>query len=130
MRESERLARRYFALFRRGETDRLLEFLHPEVEISLKTTGDVLRGRDEVAAFIEDVSGRFYETQADVFRPLDDERIVVEGRMRWMNEDRILRDDPMIWALEFDEGQLRRSLPAQSFLEAQALLAAPRRSGT
>jgi ketosteroid isomerase-like protein len=129
MRESERLAKRYFALFRRGEVDQMLELVHPDVVIVLKTSGDVLRGRDEVAAFVDEIRGRFYETHADVFRPLDDERVVVEGRMRWMDDERILRDDPMIWALEFRDGLLYRSTPAQSFLEAQALLAAPPRNG-
>jgi hypothetical protein len=62
----------------------------------------------------------------EVFRPLDDERIVVEGRMRWMDEERILRDDPVIWALEFREGRLRRSMSAQTVLEAEALLASRR----
>jgi hypothetical protein len=44
--------------------------------------------------------------------------------MRWMNEDRILRDDPVILALEFRDGLLFRSTPAQSVLEAQAMLSA------
>jgi hypothetical protein len=51
--------------------------------------------------------------------------VVVEGRMRWIDEERILRDDPVIWALEFRDGLLVRSLTAQSVLEAQALLAGP-----
>jgi hypothetical protein len=88
--------------------------------------GELVRGRDEVAAFVEEIAGRFYETHADVYRPLDDARVVVEGRIRWMDEDRILRDDPMIWALEFRDGLLWRSLPAHSVLEAEALLSAAR----
>jgi ketosteroid isomerase-like protein len=128
MRESERLARRYFSLFRRGESARALELVHPEVEIVLKSVrpGDVLRGREQVAEFVDEISGRFYESQPDVFRPIDDERIVVEGRMRWMDEERVLRDDPMIWALEFRDGLLYRSAPAQSVVEAEALLAGRR----
>jgi hypothetical protein len=85
--------------------------------------GAVLRGLDAVAAFVDELSGRFHESHPDVFRPLDDDRIVVEGRMRWMDDERILRDDPMIWALEFRDGLLLRSSPAQSVLEAEALLA-------
>ena len=85
--------------------------------------GDVLRGREQVAEFVDEISGRFYESHPDVFRPLDDERSVVEGRMRWMDDERVLRDDPMIWALEFRDGLLYRSAPAQSVLEAEALLA-------
>jgi hypothetical protein len=100
--------------------------VHPDVEIVLKSAaGEILRGRDAVAAFLEETAARFHETHPDVFRPLDDERIVVEGRMRWMDEDRILRDDPVIWALEFRDGLLFRSTPTQSLLAAHALLTAP-----
>ena len=35
--ESERLARRYFALVARGETDEVLELMHPHVEIVLRS---------------------------------------------------------------------------------------------
>jgi hypothetical protein len=124
--ESERLARRYFSVVRHGELDKLVALLHPDVEIVLKTsrTGDVLRGPQAVEEFVfSDVAGKFYESTAEVFRPLDDERIVVEGRIRWMDEKRVLRDDPMIWALEFRDGLLRRSTPAQTVVEAEALLA-------
>lgn len=113
-------------MYARGETERLLELVHPDVELVLKSAGgEVLRGRDAVAAFVEETASRFHETHPDVFRPVDDERVVVEGRMRWMNEDRILRDDPVILALEFRDGLLFRSTPAQSVLEAQAMLSAP-----
>jgi ketosteroid isomerase-like protein len=127
MRESERLARRYFALYARRETEKLLAMMHADVEIVLKSsrTGEVLRGRAAVAEYLDDTAGRFHEASADVFRPLDDERVVVEGRMRWMDEERILRDDPVIWALEFRDGLVFRSAPAHSVLAAEALLAAP-----
>jgi ketosteroid isomerase-like protein len=124
MRDSERLARRYFALFRRGETARIVELMHPDIEIVLKSVrpGDVLRGYEQVAEFLDEIGGRFYESHPDVFRPLDDERVVVEGRMRWMDDERVLRDDPMIWALEFRDGLLYRSSHAHSVVEAEALL--------
>jgi hypothetical protein len=103
-----------------------LDLIHPEIEMVLKTTrpGEVLRSRDEVAAFVDEIAGRFYETLAEVFRPLDDRRIVIEGRMRWMDDQRVLRDDPMIWALEFRDGLVWRSTPAHSVLEAETILAA------
>ena len=124
--ESERLARRFFLVFARGELAKLKELLHPEVEMVLKTPppGEVLHGRDQVEAFVESELDRgFNEAHADVFRPLDEERIVVEGRVRSMDDQRVLRDDPMVWALEFRDGLLRRSLPAQTVLEAEGLLA-------
>jgi hypothetical protein len=111
-------------LYARGETQSLLELVHPDVEMVLKSTAEVLRGREAVAEFIEETAARFHETHPDVYRPLDEERIVVEGRMRWMDEQRILRDDPVILAIEFRDGLLFRSRPAQSVLEAQAFLSA------
>ena len=128
--ESERLARRYFAFFARGEKDPLLELVHSDVEVRLKTVrrGELIKGREALGTFLDELGEMFFESHADVFRPFDEERVVVEGRIRWMDDDRILRDDPMIWALEFREGLLYRSTPAQSVLEAEALLAAaPRR---
>jgi hypothetical protein len=106
----------------------MLDLFHPQVEMVLKAVrpGDVLRGREDVAAFVSELAGRFYETVAEVFRPIDDERIVVEGRIRWMDDERVLRDDPMIWALEFRDGMLYRSAPAQSVVEAEALLSGSR----
>ena len=124
--ESERLARRYFALAEKGDLEQLLELMHPEVELVLKASrsGEVLRGRDAVAAFVREHSDQLFETSAEVFEPLDEARIVVEGRVRWLDEKRVLRDDPTVWALEFSDGLLRRSTPTQSVLEAKTILAA------
>jgi hypothetical protein len=108
------------------ELGKLHDLLHPDVEIVLKSspTREILRGRDEVMAFVEgEVAGRFHESHPDLFSPFDDERIVVEGRMRWMDDEHVLRDDPVIWALEFRDGQLWRSRPADTVLEAESLLA-------
>jgi hypothetical protein len=65
-----------------------------------------------------------YETAAEEFHAIDDERVVVEGRMRWMDHDRALRDDSMFCALEFRDGLLYRSTPARSSSEAHAILVA------
>ena len=127
MLESERLARRYFALFGANLTEDMLEIVHPEIELVLKTRpGHVLHGREEVSAFVKGISERFYETMAEVYRPVDASRIVVEGRIRWTDEQHVMRDDPVIWALEFREGMLYRSTPAQTVLEAQSILMAAR----
>ena len=100
--------------------------MHPDVEVVLKSSrsGEVLRGRRAVAVVAREQIERLFETTAEVFEPLDEERIVVQGRMRWLDEDRVLRDDPMVWALEFEDGLLRRSTPAQSVIEAKMILAA------
>jgi ketosteroid isomerase-like protein len=124
--ESERLARRYFALFEEGDLTQLLELMHPDIELVVKSTrpGEVLRGRAAVAALAREQIERLFESTAEVFEPLDETRIVVEGRIRWLDDDRVLRDDPMVWALEFSDGLLLRSTPAHSVLEAKMILAA------
>jgi hypothetical protein len=69
-----------------------------------------------------------YEAAAERMHPLDDERIVVEGRLRWTDEHRILRDDPAVWALEFRDGLLYRSIAVRTIAEAEAVLTAPSRA--
>jgi len=124
MPESERLARRYFALFGSGLTEELLEVVHPEIELALRTQpGTVLHGREEVAAFVREISGRSYQTVAWVYAPVDESRIVVEGRIQWTDDERVLRDDPVVWALEFCDGLLLRSTTAQTTLEAESIIA-------
>jgi ketosteroid isomerase-like protein len=125
---SERLARLYFDLAGKGSDPGLLELLHVDVEIVLRKLGGprTLRGKDEVTRFIaEELPELFpvYESSAEIFRVVDDERVIVEGRMRWMDEHRVLRDDPTIWALEFRDGLLFRSTSVRSLSEAHAILA-------
>lgn len=106
----------------------MLEIMHPDVEIVLRKLGGprTLRGKHEVARFLDELPERFsvYESVAEEFRSVDDDRVVVEGRMRWMDDNRVLRDDSMIWALEFRDALLFRSTAARSVTEAQAILAA------
>lgn len=65
-----------------------------------------------------------FEISARAVHELDERRIVVEGRMRWMDEDRVLRDDPVAWALELEGGLIRRSTAVRTYSEAEALLPA------
>lgn len=125
--ESERLARRYFSSFAAGRADEVRALLHPDVEVTLKTRpGEVLRGPEAVARYVATTQEQFYEAVADVFTPLDEERVVIEGRLRWSDEGRVLRDDPIVLALQFRDGLLLRSIPAQSALEAESFLASRR----
>jgi ketosteroid isomerase-like protein len=123
--ESERLARRYFALFQAGAFDELAELIHPEAVVLLKSVrpGHIVRGRDEVVQFFrETLAAHLHGIAADVYRPLDENRVIIEGRIRWMDDDRVLRDDPGIWALEFRDGLLFLSTPARTAVEAEASL--------
>lgn len=101
----------------------MLELLHPDVVVAVRP-GHVVRGREAAQRLLaEDLGGRLYEPAAEVFRPLDERRVAVEGRIRWTDDERVLRDDPIVWALEFRDGLVYRSLGAHSVAEAEALLA-------
>jgi ketosteroid isomerase-like protein len=125
---AERLARLYFELSGGAGNPRMLELIHPDVEMMVRKLGGRrrLRGKGEVARFLEELPTRFalYQSVAEEFTAVDDDRVIVEGRLRWMDDDRVLRDDPVIWAFEFREGLLFRSTSARSVSEAQAILAA------
>ncbi len=127
--ESERLARRYFSLFGQHAFEKLRDVVHPDVVLELKAVqpGHVVRGRDEFVRFLEQEFRRhLWDAVAHVFTPLDENRVIVEGRVRWFDGDNVLRDDSRIWALEFADGLLLLSAPAGTVAEAEMILSAPR----
>ena len=128
MAASERLARRWFATVERRAFDELVTLIHDDVQlVSRVQSGAVVEGREDVAGFIEHtVSARLFEAVPEVYEPIDESRVTVEGRMRWIDEKRVIRDDPVVWALEFRDGLLLRFLHARSVLEAESLLASER----
>jgi hypothetical protein len=128
MPDSERLARRWFAAVASAEFEQLQELVHEDVQLLSKIrTGAVVEGRDDVARFIrESIAPNLYEAVTEVFTALDGERVIVEGRLRWIDDDRVIRDDPVVWAMEFRDGLLLRFIPARSVLEAETILASPR----
>jgi hypothetical protein len=127
MLESERLARRWWALVDAREFDRLGELVHDDVvAVSKIQPGRVLEGRSEVLRFVaETLTESLYEVSTSAYLPIDDERIVVEGRIRWIDEERVIRDDPVTWAMEFRDRLLVRFVPARTHVEAETILGAP-----
>jgi len=125
---SERLARRWFAVVGRGAFDEVPELVHEDVELVSKIrAGTVVRGRADVAQFIQEtVAPSLHEAAVEVYTPLDESRVVVEGRIRWIDEERVIRDDPVVWALEFCDGLLIRFAAARTMLEAETILGATR----
>ena len=49
---------------------------------------------------------------------------MVEGRIRWIDDERVIRDDPVIWAMEFRDDLLLRLVPARTLVEAETILGA------
>jgi hypothetical protein len=66
-----------------------------------------------------------YEATTTAYLPLDEHRIVVEGRIRWIDAERVIRDDPVTWAMEFRDELLTRFIPARTQLEAETMLGTP-----
>jgi hypothetical protein len=128
MTDSERLARRWFAAIERGAFDEIDTLLHEDVRlVSRVQPGVVVEGRGDVTRFIQEkVANRLYEAIAEVYTPLDGTRVVVEGRMRWIDDNRVIRDDPVVWALEFRDELLLQFLPARTNIEAESSLASER----
>ena len=124
---SERLARRWFDLVQQGSFEKLGELLHDDaVLVSRVKAGEVVEGREAVRFFLEEIVSRnLYEAVTDNFTPLDDERVIVEGRVRWIDDERVIRDDPVIWAVEFRDELLLRFLATRTMLEAEAALGRP-----
>lgn len=123
---SERLARRWFAAVEDRAFTRLPELIHEDITlVSRVQAGKVVHGRAAVTRFIEEtVARQLYEAHAEVYAPLDDTRVAVQGRMRWIDDKRVIRDDPVVWALEFEDDLLIRFVPARTFVEAETLLSA------
>jgi hypothetical protein len=110
-----------------GAYEKVLELCHPEIEAVVRSpSGRVVRGVDEIARYLREVIAErpIYEVSVAEIRSLDARRVVVEGRMRWMDDDHVLRDDPVVWALELEDGLLRRSTAVRTVTEAEALLSA------
>jgi hypothetical protein len=102
--------------------------VHDDVELVSKIrTGTVVRGRAEVLEFTQNtVAPSLYDAVVEVYRPIDAHRVIAEGRLRWIDDDRVIRDDPSVWALEFRDGLLVRFVAARSMLAAEAILGVSR----
>lgn len=124
--ESERLAQRWWAVVRNRAFDELASLVHEDaVIVSKMRPGLVLEGREELVAHVQEtLAEHLYEASTTSYLPIDDERIVVEGRLRWIDDDRVIRDDPVTWAMEFRDGLLVRFVPARTRVEAETILGA------
>jgi hypothetical protein len=125
--ESERLARRWWALVAERAFDQLADLVHDDIVLVSKIRpGLVLEGKREVVQHVQDeLAERLYEATTSAFLPVDEDRIVVEGRIRWIDDERVIRDDPVTWGMEFRGGLLARFIPARTQVEAETILGAP-----
>jgi SnoaL-like domain len=121
---SERLARRWFSVVEERAFDQLGELVDPSVLLVSKVRpGVVVEGKDDFVRFVQDtLADSLYEAVVTSYHALDDHRVVVEGRIRWIDDDRVIRDDPVMWAMEFRDGLLVRFIPARTLVEAETIL--------
>jgi hypothetical protein len=88
--------------------------------------GLVLEGKREVLQHIQEtLADNLYEATTTAYFPIDEHRIVVEGRIRWIDDERVIRYDPVTWAMEFRDGLLTRFIPARTQIEAETMLGIP-----
>ncbi len=93
--------------------------------VSKVRQGLVFEGKDELVRFVQDtLSDSLYEASTTTYLPIDDGRVVVEGRIRWIDDERVIRDDPVTWAMEFRDDLLLRLIPARTLVEAETILGA------
>ena len=101
--------------------------MHDDIVLVSKIRpGLVLEGKREVVQHVQDeLAERLYEATTSAFLPVDEDRIVVEGRIRWIDDERVIRDDPVTLGMEFRGGLLARFIPARTQVEAEMILGAP-----
>jgi hypothetical protein len=120
--ESERLARQLFDRSQRGDQADSVPALHPEAEIAPSYDPSSVVSRDDFVAHLQ--SGdepRVVDATGHVYRPLDDERIIVEGRVR-VRQENGFADRSIVWALVFRDGLLYRSWAVKNVAQAETRL--------
>jgi len=107
--------------------DDLADLVDPSITVVSKVRpGQVVEGKNDFVRFVQEtLADSLYEAVITSYQPLDDDRVVVEGRIRWIDDDRVIRDDPVTWAMEFRDGLLVRFVPARTLVEAETILGGP-----
>ena len=122
--ESERLAREFFRRSAEGHHERNLPFIHPEAEIAPTHDPSIIASPAGVAAHLQsDMEPRVLDARGDVFTPLDNARIIVEGHVRVTRPGGGFDAHPVVWALVFRDGLLYRGWALRSVNEAEQRLA-------
>ena len=121
---SERLARHWFSVVEERAFDQLGELVDPSHPCRLEgSAGPGHRGKRRVRPLRAGHPRKQpLRGGGELLHPVDDARVVVEGRIRWIDDDRVIRDDPVTWAMEFRDGLLVRFIPARTLIEAETIL--------
>ena len=115
MYESERLARAVFSATAHGELAKTLPLIHPDaVIVPGAETSTVVSRADLVEHLASQSKLPVLDSVAHTYTPLDDERIIVEGRVRVRLENGGFSDHAMVWGMVFRDGLLFRSWAVRS----------------
>lgn len=115
------LVRRLFRLRADGDIDETLSYFAEDVENRPITTDKVLRGREEIRAFLEDTaaSGTVLEPSTFRFEVNDAGQVAVFGRLRVRSPEGI-KDTPAAWIYTLTEdGKVSRVEGYRSPAEAE-----------
>ena len=116
------VVRRLFRLRGEGDINETMSYFAEDAENRPITTDRVLRGRDEIRAFLEDTaaSGTVLEPSTFRFEANDAGQVAVFGRLRVRGPDGI-KDTPAAWIYTLNEdGKVSRADGFRSLAEAEA----------
>jgi ketosteroid isomerase-like protein len=116
--ETEDVILALYGAFRRQDLDVLVAGMHPDAVFKPVTTSQTYRGREEIRRFFEH---DIHELAEFDFRVLTVQesgpRAVLHGRNRVRSADDV-RDLPIYWYAEVDDGMLRKFEPHAQLADA------------
>jgi ketosteroid isomerase-like protein len=103
MAQRAELVRRLFALFSEGAVDEIVAHYHEGAVVVLAADQRVVRGRDELAAYLRAAaaSSRVTETTSLRFEE-NGNAVLVTGRLRLRETGGAMSDSPGAWIFDFD----------------------------
>jgi ketosteroid isomerase-like protein len=115
------IVKRLFRLRATGDIEETVSFFAEDAENRPLTSEKVLRGRDEIRAFLEDTAAAGTVLEPSTFRFASNEagQVAVFGRLRVRGPDGI-KDVPAAWVYTLADGKVLRADAYKSIAEAEA----------
>jgi ketosteroid isomerase-like protein len=105
--------------FERRDAEGIQRLVHPDATLDLITATDrgVVRGREAISGYMEDISGRTIMATFRSVEPVGDGALLAVGRLQRQGADNSLTDTVAVWLLRFRDGLLWQ---AESFTDEAA----------
>ena len=122
--ENVQIVRRLFRLRDAGDIDETVSHFAEDAENKPLTTDRMLRGREEIRAFLKDTAAAGTVLEASTFRfeANDAGQVAVYGRLRVRGPEGI-KDMPAAWVYTLADGKVVRAEGFKSAAEAEAAFA-------